>query len=76
MATDVPQKRFFDWFYREVTIPTSVSIRNKFAVTARFKSEDDEIPLDQRFTLWGDSDIPYLQQMMSPEHINTSAKYD
>ena len=37
-------------------------------------SEDKEIPVEQRFTMWGDSDIPYLQQMMSPTRIQQSLK--
>ena len=36
--------------------------------------EDKEVPVDQRFTLCGDSDISYLQQMTSPERIDRSMK--
>ena len=32
--------------------------------------EGEEIPPDEHFVLWGDSDIPYLQQMYSEGEVS------
>ena len=36
--------------------------------------DDEEVPIDQRFVMWGDSDIPYLQKMTSSKNIDLSIK--
>ena len=74
MGRNVPQKRFFDWFYEEITVATSSSIRKKYSYNPTANDEVIDIPIDQRFILWGDSDIPYLQQMTSPERISRATQ--
>ena len=34
---------------------------------------NEEIPMNQRFVMWGDSDIPYLQQMTTPHRVKSSS---
>ena len=34
--------------------------------------EDGGVPIDQQVCMWGDSDIPYLQQMTDPDKIKLS----
>ena len=74
MGANVPQKHFFDWFYKEITCKTVLNIRKRFNPFSLPVGEDEEVPTDQRFVLWGDSDIPYLQKMTSPENIDLSIK--
>ena len=64
MGANVQQKHFFDWFYNEVTLKTVKRIRELHFPMPTPLGEDEEIPVEQRFIMWGDSDIPYLQQMM------------
>ena len=33
---------------------------------------EGQIPIGQEVCMWGDSDIPYLQQMTDPERIKKS----
>ena len=66
------QSHFFDWFYENITCPILKNIRQQHNPMSTPLGEDEEVPVDQRFTLWGDSDIPYLQQMTSPERIDRS----
>ena len=72
MGSNVPQKRFFEWFYEEITVKTCSNIRNKYNFQPSATELPEDVPLDYRFILWGDSDIPYLQQMTSPERIAMS----
>ena len=74
MGQNVPQKRFFDWFYETVTIPTCRNIRKKYNYEPASATLSEEVPIDSRFVMWGDSDIPYLQQMTSPERIAQASK--
>ena len=74
MGSNVPQKHFFDWFYKEVTCKTVLNIRKRYNPFSLPVGEDEEVPIDQRFVMWGDSDIPYLQKMTSPENIDLSIK--
>ena len=66
---NVSQKLFFEWFYKNITCPTIKNIRQRYNPSTTPLSEDDPIPADQKFVLWGDSDIPYLKEMMSPSRI-------
>ena len=74
IGKDVPQKHFFDWFYEEITCKTVKVIRELHNPISTPTSVDDEIPAGDRFTMWGDSDIPYLQTMTSPARIENSIK--
>ena len=69
MRTNVPQNRFFEWFYENVTLPTCDNIWMKYNKTPSTELNGVELDVDLRFVLWGDSDIPYLQQMSAPERI-------
>ena len=60
----LPQKHFFDWFYENVTCPTISEIRRRYNP---FRTEETtDVPPSEFVTMWGDSDIPYLQQMTEP----------
>ena len=74
MGTNVPQKHFFDWYYENITCPTVLNIRQQLNPLSIPIGDDDDVPIDQRFTMWGDSDIPYLQMMTSPSRIQKSIK--
>ena len=69
MQANVSQRQFFEWFYKNITCPTILNIRQRYNPTSTPLSEEDPIPADQKFVLWGDSDIPYLKEMMSPGRI-------
>ena len=66
MKYNLKQLHFFDWFFNKVTYPTVLAIRKKHN---NFYDENDETNEeriehhDDKFILWGDSDIPYFQQM-------------
>ena len=76
MGSNIKQSHFFDWFYENITCPILKNIKQQHNPMSISLGEDEEVPVDQRFTLWGDSDIPYLQQMTSPERIDRSMKRD
>ena len=44
-----------------------LNIRKLFNPISVPIGEDEDIPVDQRIFMWGDSDIPYLQQMIYPK---------
>ena len=72
IGSHVPQKHFCDWFNENVTYPTIQSIRKKFNPMSSGDAVDGQVPIDQEVCMWGDSDIPYLQQMTDPERIKLS----
>ena len=72
IGSNVAQKHFFAWFNEHITYPTIQSIRKKYNPMSTSNPEEDEIPIDQEVCMWEDSDIPYLQQMASPERIKLS----
>ena len=74
MGHNVPQRRFFGWFYETVTISTCNNTRKKYNCSPTSAELSEEVPLDRRFLMWGDSDIPYLQQITSPEIIAQACK--
>ena len=65
-------EKIFEWFYQNITIPTCNKIRSTFGKTIPMQNPGVELPDDSQFVLWGDSDIPYLQRMTSPERIQNS----
>ena len=76
MKKDVKQLHFFDWFYNNVTCPTVVTIIKRYN-TFYSDPEQHQEQLQyshqcDKFVLWGDSDIPYLQQMTNPVIIENS----
>ena len=66
------KKHFFDWFNEHITHPTIQSIRKRYNPLSTSNLEAGEIPIAPEVCIWGDSDIPYLQQMTSPERIKLS----
>ena len=72
IGSHVPQKHFFDWFNDNVTYPTIQSIRKKFNPMSSGNAVEGQVPVDQEVCMWGNSDIPYLQQMTDPERIKLS----
>ena len=74
MGSRVPHKHFFDWYNENITYPTTQSIRKQHNPGSIPLGEDEDVPLDQRFVMWGDSDIPYIQNMTSPSRIEKSIK--
>ena len=76
MKKDVKQLHFFDWFYNNVTYPTVVAIRKRYnSFYNNPEQHQDQIQHsheNDKFVLWGDSDIPYLQQMTNPVRIEDS----
>ena len=74
IGKDIPQKHFFDWYYEEIICKTVKVIRELHNPISTPTSVDYEIPSCNRFTVWGDSDIPCLQTMISPERIRNSIK--
>ena len=74
VGCNVAQSHFFNWFYEEITCKTVKAIRSLHNPNTTPLCDDEEIPVDQRVVMWGDSDIPYLQQMMSPIRIESSLK--
>ena len=74
LGGNVPQIHFFEWFYKNVTIPTVKNIRKKLNPLSTEPSEAEEVPIDQRCIMWGDSDIPYLKQMTTPQRIEFALK--
>ena len=74
MGANVPQKNFFEWFYDEITCKTVERIRQVHNHLSSPLGDNEDIPIADRFFMWGDSDIPYLQQMMSPSRIQSSIK--
>ena len=68
----------FDWFYNNVTYPNVVAIRKRYNAfydddTEHNGEEPQQIHQD-KFVLWGDSDISYLQQMTNPARVEDSMK--
>ena len=63
---------FLDWYYEEITCETVTIIRNLHNRMSTPLSEDDKMQANEIFTMWGDSDIPYLQTMTSPARIERS----
>ena len=74
MRSNVSQQRFFDWFYKNITCETILAIRKRFNPMGTIVQGNEEIAMDQRFVMWGDSDIPYLQQMTTPHRVKASAQ--
>ena len=73
MKHDVKQLHFFDWFYQKITYPTIVAIRKRYNQFYEDGDSDEQHDHhNDKCILWGDSDIPYLQQMTSPERIADS----
>ena len=73
MKHDVKQLHFFDWFYQTITYPTIVAIRKRYNQFYEDGDSDEQHDHhNDKCILWGDSDIPYLQQMTSPERIADS----
>ena len=72
MRSNVSQRCFFEWFHERVTCPTVIRIRERLNPMCTVQPQEKEVPADERFVLWGDSDIPYLQEMMCPERIIAS----
>ena len=68
-ADKCSSKRFFEWFYQNITCPTVKQIRECYNPSATPATDGGDIPADQKFVLWGDSAIPYLQQIMTPSRI-------
>ena len=66
VGCNVAQSYFFNWFYEEITCKTVKAIRSLHNPNTTPLCDDEEIPVDQRVVMWGDSDIPYLKQMMAP----------
>ena len=71
MRENVKKNHFFDWFYNHITYPTILAIKIKHAPTFYTTFEDNH-QSTIKFVLWGDSDIPYLQQMTEPMEIQDS----
>ena len=69
MRSNVSQRRFFEWFYTNITCPMLKNIRRRYNPASTPLNDGEEVPDDQKFVMWGDSDIPYLQQMITPERI-------
>ena len=72
LGCSVAQKHFFDWCNKHITYPTIQSIRKKYNPLSTSNPEAGEIHIDQEVCIWGDSNIPYLQQMTSPERVKLS----
>ena len=72
IRSNVPQKHFFQWYNDTITYPTIKCIRQKYNPMAQGDAQEGQVPIDQEVCMWGDSDIPYLQQMTSPERIKLS----
>ena len=60
--------------YNGITCKTVEAISKLHNHLSTALNDDEDVPIDQRFIMWGDSDIPYLQQMMSPAKILSSIK--
>ena len=74
IGTNVPQKHFFAWFMENITYPTVVNIRKGFNPLSSVEELTENVSSQEEVCMWGDSDIPYLQQMTSPDRIATSIK--
>lgn len=74
MINDVSQQRFFDWFYKNVKCDTLANVRKRFNPMRVEMLPNEEIPVGQRFVMWGDSDIPYLQHMTTHQRVEASSK--
>ena len=72
IGANYPQKHFFDWYNENITYPTIKCIRKKYNPMSQGNAEEGQIPIEQEVCMWGDSDIPYLQQMTDPERIKKS----
>ena len=72
IGANYPQKHFFDWYNENGTYPTINCIRKIFNPMEQGDAEEGKIPIEQEVCMWGDSDIPYLQQMTDPERIKKS----
>ena len=72
IGSNVSQKHFFQWYNEHITYPTIKCIRKKYNPMSQGYAEEGQVPIDQEVCMWGDSDIPYLQQMTSPERIQLS----
>ena len=62
----------FEWFHETITYPTIKIIRKKINPLTTEKTQEGSIPSDQEACMLGGSDIPYLQQMTSPELVKAS----
>ena len=77
MKKNVKQLHFFDWCYNNVTYPTVMAIRKRYNAFYDDADQNEEQPQphqlhQDKFVLWGDSDIPYLQQMTNPARVEDS----
>ena len=55
--------------------PTTKSIRRRFNPSCIEDPEERNIPVTDNVCMWGNSDIPYLQHMMSPDCIEVNLKH-
>ena len=72
MGSNIPQKHFFHWFMENITCPTVINIRKKYNPLSLVEDFSTNVGSDKEVCMWGDSDIPYLQQMTSPERVSES----
>ena len=55
-----------------ITYPTVIDIRKKYNPLLSIDDLSTNVGSDKEVCMWGDSDIPYLQQMTSPERVSES----
>ena len=79
MRKDCKQLEFFEWYSESITYPGIKKLRMRYGKsynTASRDSVDDDVEIldDERVIEWGDSDIPYISQLNSPEKIERNLK--
>ena len=72
IGTNVPHSQLLHWYNENVTYPPVIYDRRKLNPLSTSDTEEGQVPLEQQVIIWGDSNIPYLQQIPSPERIAES----
>ena len=57
-----------------ITYQTVKTIRRRFNPLPSADAEEGQVSTEQEVCMWGDSGIPYLQQMIAPDHVNLNMK--
>jgi len=70
MRKNVPQIKFFDWYYKHVTIPFINTVRAWY--NRRSPKSNESNNTDLGILPWGDLDIPYLQQLKDHDRMKDS----
>jgi len=64
MRSGCKQIRFFDWYEKMITIPTIMATRVRYQGFG--EQAACNVSPENNTVIWGDSDIPYLQQLSDP----------